>query len=537
MQQGAIVVGIIIGVAAFIFGASISAIWRRRHICQELARYIAEANEKIANAKHTTNGNRLEGEQKAAAERQRFDAQRLSEAQRMRNELAEYDSELQLRSSVIDNRERALQNRNQQLQDYRQELRDLENTVNQLTHTYNQAVAKGKSELELKCGQTTIEVRNQLVREAIEKAELNVLMRLRENEATQNEMAAIESRRIMQTVIERYDGASHLERVQNTIYIEDPQAFAAMLDPAGACRVAFFEETACELVLDEEQHNITVRGEDPLAREIARRILVQLHGVRHNQGDKIHSLANQIKMKIDREVQNAGRKALRALGLDRVHPDVLQLVGRLKFRLSYSQNQWRHAIEVGQLAGLLAAELKLDTVTARRGGLLHDIGKAMTHDHDGSHAILGANVARECGEDEVVVNAIASHHNDEPATSPIALIVTAADALSGGRPGARRESVTQYLTRIQEIQRIASTSPAVQRVDIMQAGREVRVVVAGNSHGIIDPNEHHNGPTLDESELQPLAHKIAQQIENELTFAGQIKITIIRESKIIAVAP
>jgi len=160
----------------------------------------------------------------------------------------------------------------------------------------------------------------------------------------------------------------------------------------------------------------------------------------------------------------------------------------------------------------------------------------MTHHHEGSHAVLGAEVARRCGEDDIVSNAIASHHNDEPPRSAIAQVVTAADALSGGRPGARRESVTQYLNRIHDIQRIAGHAPAVKRVDIMQAGREVRVVVAGAEHGAIDPSERHGGPSVADADLGRMAQDIARRIEREITYAGQIKVTVIRESRAVSVA-
>jgi ribonuclease Y len=165
---------------------------------------------------------------------------------------------------------------------------------------------------------------------------------------------------------------------------------------------------------------------------------------------------------------------------------------------------------------------------------LHDIGKAMTHDHEGSHAVLGAQVARRCGEDELIANAIGSHHNDEPPHGPIALVVTAADAMSGARPGARRENAAAYMGRLHDINRIASAFPHVERVDIMHAGREVRVVVASDERGSID--ERHHGPALKDADLFPLAQKIARTLEEEITYAGQIRVTVIRETRSISVA-
>ncbi|MEE8408229.1 MAG: HDIG domain-containing metalloprotein, partial [Myxococcota bacterium] len=299
---------------------------------------------------------------------------------------------------------------------------------------------------------------------------------------------------------------------------------------------AFSEEIGCDLACDVDAGTATVRGDDPLAREVARRVLRQIVNRSIHAPDRIRSIAKQVKGEVDREVQNAGRKAIRMLGIQRVHPDIMHLVGRLKYRLSYSQNQLKHAIEVAYISGMIANELGLDAGQARRGGLLHDIGKAMTHDHEGSHAVLGAEVARQCGEEEIIANAIGAHHYDERPLGPIAYIVAAADAISGARPGARRESVTNYVRRIQDIQEIASRSPAVRRVDVMRAGREVRVIVAGAELGAINESETSGGPLLRNDELQPLALDIVRDLEEELTFAGQIRVTVIRESRAVSIA-
>ena len=520
----------------FALAAGVSSWGLRRRLRRHFAICVAEAEKQIVAGRLEAERQRAEGDERSTAERERLAQVRREDAERQQTHMNEYAAELDARDALLDARDRAFTDEEAQLTVTQQLIAARESETRALATATVDLHTQRVRELEVASGQTVDEVRAQLVRDAVEKVELNVLMQLRETEAALNEAAAAESRRVMQVTIERYDGASHLERVQNSIPLTDPQSFAALLDPTGPCRVAFLEEVGCELVLDEAQLMVTVRGDDPLAREVARRVLRQVDGLRAGQGDKLRSLARLTKAKVDREVQNAGRKAIRTLGIGRMHPDVLHLIGRLKFRLSYSQNQWRHSIEVAQLAGLLAAELGLDVAVTQRGGLLHDIGKAMTHDHDGSHALLGAEVARRCGEDEVVVNAIASHHNDEAPRTPIALIVTAADALSGGRPGARRESVTQYLNRIQDIQRIAGHSPAGKRVDIMQAGREVRVVVAGTEQGAIDPSDRHCGPSLREADLQPLAQEIARRIQDELTFAGQIKVTVIRESRSVAVA-
>lgn len=507
--------------------------WRAR---TEVAGAREEAAFILERAYDEVEAKRLAADRRATLEGERIAAELRQEIEHETAELAEYELELDERDALLDVRERALAGRAALVASDERAASEVARGAEGAAAVATSLEARRLSELESRSGTAAEQVRVQLVREVVQKAELATLLELRELEETLDESAANESRRVMQIVTERYDGASHLERVQNAVTIEEPRAFAVLADSAGRGRAAFLEEVGCDLVLDEAELAATVRGDDPLAREVARRVLRQLASMRDLDADKIRGLARRAKDEVDRESQNAGRKALRLLDVGRVHPEVLRLVGRLKFRLSYSQNQWRHAIEVGHLAGMMAEELGLDVRAARRGGLLHDIGKAMTHDHEGSHAVLGAEVARRCGEDEVIANAIGSHHNDEPPKTPLAYIVTAADAMSGGRPGARRESVTQYLNRIQDIQRIASRSAAVKRVDIMQAGREVRVVVAGAERGAIDASERHGGPSVNDADIQPLAQQIASSIEREMTYAGQIRVTVIRESRSVAVA-
>jgi len=530
------VVGLLVTLAAFTVAlVAVLLVGRSRgRAALEVAR--ARASARLDEARDAAERLRREADERTRLEAARLARQLAERAVRDQDELRDYEAALDERDALLTTREEGLGEREAQVDTALHEVAAVQGRVADLTATTAATIGQRLPELEQKGGVAAADLREQQVRDTVAKVELDVLMKLREREQALEESSPTVARLVMQTAIERYDGTAHLDRGQGTVTLEESRAFSALADPDGRVRAAFVEEVGCDLVLDEAQLAASVRGDDPLAREIARRVLRQLSSTSEPTADKIRAIARQTKIEVEREVQNAGRKAVRMLDLGKVHPDVLQLVGRLKFRLSYSQNQWRHSIEVAHLSALLAAELGLDVATARRGGLLHDIGKAMTHDHEGSHALLGAEVARRCGEDEIVCNAIASHHNDEPPRTALAHVVTAADALSGGRPGARRESVTQYLNRIHDIQRIAGRAPAVKRVDIMQAGREVRVVVAGAEHGMIDPSDRHGGPSVTDSDLAPLAQEIARRIEREITYAGQIKVTVIRESRAVSVA-
>lgn len=374
------------------------------------------------------------------------------------------------------------------------------------------------------------------------EAEVAAICRANESERRERlqrleEDAVQRARDLLTAVIHRYDGESHLERIGNSIAVE-PDVASAFGDPGSESARAFREQTGCELVVGAEGRSLTVRGDDPLGREAARRLLRRLLNRGTKAPRQIENEGRKVRQELEREVANAGARAVRRLGLIDVHPEIVDLIGRLKFRLSFSQNQWKHSIEVSHLTGLLAAELALEVVPARRAGLMHDMGKALTHERDGAHAIVGAEIAARCGESEAVRHAIGAHHYDEPPGTALAFLVIAADAMSGARPGARRESTTHYQDRIRDIERIAGREPGVLRIDVMQGGREVRVVVAGCEAGALPAHELVYGglAPLPDAEVYPLAQRIARAIEAEIPFTGQIRVTVIRESRAVSIA-
>ncbi len=476
-----------------------------------------------------------EADAQADVQRERLARERVAEAERERQELEEYETELRERERLVDSRERQTRDIESRLVHDEETLERLRVKAHALGERSDQARAGILQQLEARAALGRQEAEAQWIKDRVSRAKLQAKMRVRAAEELADQESILDSRRIMACAVDRYNGVGHLERVQNTILIQDKRTLLALGDQEGPGHAAFVEAIGCELWCDEEAQTLTIRGDDPLAREISRRVLRQLANRSISSAQKVRSIASHVQGEVDREVHNAAKRAVRVLGLEQVDPEIMNLVGRLKFRLSYSQNQWKHAIEVGHLAGMLAAEMKLDVQLARRCGLLHDIGKAMTHSHEGSHAVLGAEVARRCGEQEVVANAIGSHHNDEPMNSPYALLITAADAMSGARPGARRENAASYMGRIQEIQRIATGFPNIERADIMHAGREVRIVVAGEERGDVDDRGHDQAPVSD-ADLRPLAREIAERLERELTYAGQIRVTVIRESRSVAIA-
>ena len=519
----------------FIAGSALGAGLARKRRQKHLKSITANASEFLSaaegQAREHTQHNHTTTAALRIAKREELQRAREQNLQALRESEAEINLRETLQNTRSDEQDSHLESLQQQRITSREHRERASAMRKQATETHTSRIHA----LERQCGTPRKTLRDELISTRVDTAQLRAQRRLRaHNEAIQKQATA-ESRRLITTAIHRYNGVGHLERIQSIIPLPTPRLVDAWADPQGPAQQALLHEIPCILDHHPEAGQLLVRGDNPLAREIARRSLRQIAKRTITSPQKIRTIAQQCTTEVDREVKNAARKAVRMLQLSRVHPEILELVGRLKFRLSYSQNQLKHAVEVGYLAGMMAEELGLDVPTARRGGLLHDIGKAMTHDHEGSHAVLGAEVARRCGEDEVVANAIGAHHNDEPMATPIAHIVTACDAISGGRPGARRETVTLYLDRVNLIHTVASRPRSVERVEVMNGGREVRVIVASHDQGDVEEPSSPHRP-LDESELPPLAQEIATQLEEEVTFPGQIKVTVIRESRSVSTA-
>jgi ribonuclease Y len=445
------------------------------------------------------------------------------------NHINQHTEELKTVSDHLQTEEDRLNAHAQQLQGQSQALQQTLNERFKIRNTAFETLCK-------QSGFSRASALEHLREQHISQQTLLLQQHIHTHNAETAESAPSHASRILGLIGDRYSGVGHQERIQNTFPHTEAPCIAPLLNQDSAT-AAFLQHTGAEAVPDANAQVVSVRGDDPLAREIGRRLI--RHALQKNiplDAANIQRITPYITQEIHKEVAQAGHKAVQLLQLTPVHEDILHLVGRLKFRLSYSQNQWKHAIEVAYLAGMMAEELKLDIQLARRGGLLHDIGKAMTHDHEGSHAVLGAQVARRCKEDERVANAIGSHHNDEPPTHALAHIVTAADAMSGARPGARRDTSAQYLTLIDDIYDIVGSFNDVQRIDIMQGGREVRVTVPGALRGDLSAHETPPSFVVPDHALHPLAQDIARALEEELVFPGQIRVTVVRESRSIAIA-
>jgi len=331
-----------------------------------------------------------------------------------------------------------------------------------------------------------------------------------------------EAKRVMGIAIGRYQGHYLTERLLTRLPVL--ASTAEKLAAGGGTILHAIEEGAnIKLTIDDSGEAIRLEGQDSVGREIARRVIRKIEKNAARELDKNPpKFVLGVKEHLDREIVDLGKRAFQELEIPRAHPEIVKLVGMLNYRTSYTQNQWKHAVEASFIAGMVACELNLDMKLARRATLMHDIGKALTHAIDGSHAVIGADIARKLGEAEVVANAIGAHHGEEPCNSAYAHIVAACDAMSGGRPGARREQTDNYVTKLADLERIGGQFRGVDRAFAVQGGREVRVYVR-------------EGEVSDLGAVE-LSSQIAKQISDEMTFPGQIKVTVIRQIQAVAVA-
>ena len=336
------------------------------------------------------------------------------------------------------------------------------------------------------------------------------------------ELSEERAKDIIATAIQRYASGHCQEITVANIEISDDAMKGRVIGREGRNIRSFEKATGVNVIVDDTPGVITVSCFDSIRREIARRAMERLIADGRIHPTRIEEIVAQTRQEIEELVQKEGKQACFDLTIVGVHPRLVTLLGRLRFRTSYGQNVLDHSREVAHLAGMIAGELGLDVKLARRCGLLHDIGKALDHEVEGGHPEIGSNLARRYDEPEEVVNAIASHHNDVPQNSIYAVITQAADAISGSRPGARGETLERYIKRLEKLETLASSFPGVKSANAIQAGREIRVIV--------------NSQKISDNKALKLCHDIAREIEAQLTYPGEIKVTLLREVRVVEYA-
>ena len=385
-----------------------------------------------------------------------------------------------------------------------------------------EATRARRDQLQKLSGLSEAGAREQFLKEIEQQAlrDANELTRrtLEEAKARAEEKA----RQVISVAIQRYAGEHTFQNTTATIALPNDEIKGRIIGREGRNIRAFEAVTGVTILVDDIPGAVVISGFDPVRREIARESMERLIQDGRIHPTLIEEIVAGFAQEMDETIVRVGEAAVAKAGLPPAHPEIVKLLGRLHFRHSYSQNILDHSVEVAHLMGLMAAELGLDVTAAKRAGLLHDIGKAVNHEIEGPHAVVGADLIKRYGETEAVVNGVASHHNDVPPVGPLGILVSAADAISASRPGARSESMTTYLKRIENLEKIAASFPGVEKSFAVQAGRELRVFV--------QPDE------VNDDEAFTLARSIASRIEKELQYPGQIRITVIRETRCVEVA-
>jgi ribonuclease Y len=341
-----------------------------------------------------------------------------------------------------------------------------------------------------------------------------------ENEA--REEADKKAKKIMATAIQRYAGDFVAERTVSVVQLPGDEMKGRIIGREGRNIRAIEAATGIDLIIDDTPEAVILSGFNPVRREIARLSLIKLISDGRIHPARIEDVVKKVGQEVDTAIKEAGEQAAFDLGVHGIHAELIKYLGRLKYRTSYAQNVLQHSVEVGVLCGIMAAELGLKEKLARRMGLLHDIGKAIDHEVEGPHAVIGSKLAKKFGESADVVHAVGAHHEDIPPASVYALLVQAADGLSGARPGARKELLENYIKRIEELESLANGFNGVANTYAIQAGREIRVIVKSD--------------TVSDEESVLLSRDIAKKIEESLTFPGQIKVTVIRETRAVEYA-
>ncbi|WP_067504969.1 ribonuclease Y [Actinoplanes sp. TFC3] len=441
----------------------------------------------------------------------------------------EQAAEVERRAARIDERERLhaeeverLVDRERRLAKRDAELADRETKLAEKEIQNEEAGQQHKKELERVANLTAEQARTELV-EAIEsqaKREAAILVRDIEGEAKST--ADTRARHIVVDAIQRIASEQTAESVVSVLHLPSDEMKGRIIGREGRNIRAFESTTGVNLIIDDTPEAVLLSCFDPVRREVGRLTLEKLVLDGRIHPHRIEEVFESAKNEVDKLCERAAEEALVDVGITDLHPELVTLVGRLRYRTSYGQNVLKHLVETAHIAGIMAAELGLDVATMKRSAFLHDIGKALTHEVEGSHALIGADLARKYGESDDVVHAIEAHHNEVQPQTIEAVLTQAADACSGGRPGARRESLEAYVKRLERIEEIAGGKVGVEKVFAMQAGREIRVMVR--------PDD------VDDIGAAVLARDVAKQIEEELTYPGQIRVTVVRESRVTELA-
>jgi ribonucrease Y len=512
-------VGVAAGLVVALVTVAVSARRQRQAATGILGGARAEAQRLRAEAVREGEAARAEVLVSARMEalKQREDLDR--EVQRRREEWDRLERRADERARVqerkleeLEARDRGLAKREETLAQHEQALRGREGEADRLAEAQ-------RVKLERIAGLSAEDARREILQRVEDEARTQAQALARDIREQAKRGADRDARRIISMAIQRIAAEHTAESTVAAVALPSEEMKGRIIGREGRNIRAFETATGVDVIIDDTPDTVSVSCFDPIRREVARRSLEALIQDGRIHPGRIEEIVLKVQKELETQLVELGEQAAYDTGIHGIHPELVKLIGRMRYRTSYGQNIYDHSKEVSWLAGMMAAELHLDVALAKRGGLLHDVGKVLTHDNEGTHVELGVEVARRYGESGPVINCIQAHHDDVPHESAESVLVQAADAISGARPGARREAFETYVKRLTRLEEIANAFPGVEKSNVIQAGREVRVVVTPER--------------IDDGAAAQLSESIARKIENELQYPGQIKVVVIRETRAV----
>ena len=510
-----IIIPIITGIVCLAVGVVIGFLYRKSVAEKAIGDAETEATRIINEAIKAGETKKRESvlEAKDEIHRQRVEADR--ELKERRNETQQLERRLIQREEALDKKSDTLDRKNEELSRH---LESVQKKENELQRIKDEQVEK----LEQIASMTRDEAREMLVNSIEAEAQHDAAVKVREINQRLKDESEQTAREIISTAIQRCAADHVSEATVSVVPLPNDEMKGRIIGREGRNIRTLEAITGVDLIIDDTPEAITVSCFDPVRREVARLALEKLIADGRIHPTRIEDLVEKARKEVDRVIKQEGERATFETGINNLHPELIKLLGRQKYRTSYGQNVLNHSIEVAHIAGLLASELGVDVALAKRAGLLHDLGKSVDHEMEGSHVQLGVELARKYNESPDVIHAIEAHHNDVEPRTVIACLVQAADAISAARPGARRENVENYIRRLEKLEELTGTYPGVEKSYAIQAGREVRIMVK--------PED------VSEDNMVILARELTKKIESELEYPGQIKVNVIRETKVVEYA-
>jgi ribonuclease Y len=514
MELIILVVMVLVALAAGIF---LGMILRRKLSESRLANAQATAQQIEADARKDADSIRKEATIQAKDVVLQAKSDWEQEQREMRKELQAHENRLQQKEENLERKVGQIDLRSEELDKKEHQLRSQEGQLTKREQEADQMLHEQRQRLEQISGMSSEQAKQHLIESMTSEARHDAAKSIKQIEDEAREIADKKAKMIMALAIQRYAGDFVAEKTVSVVPLPSDEMKGRIIGREGRNIRAIEAATGIDLIIDDTPEAVVISGFNPVRREVAKISLERLIADGRIHPARIEELVEKASEEVDEAIREAGEQATFDVGVHGIHPEIIKLLGMLKYRTSYGQNVLIHSIEVAFLCGMMAAELGINVKQAKRAGLLHDIGKAVSHELEGSHAVNGGDLARKYGESAKIVHAISAHHEDEKPDSVLAILVQAADALSGARPGARRETLETYVKRLRELEGIGTSFNGVTGCFAIQAGREIRVMVSSGE--VSDAQSH------------VLAKDIARKIEDEMTYPGQIRVNVIRETR------